>query len=84
MSIKHRKGRRMGAFDWFIGDSPFLARCREILASFNGENFYLESWQENFYRRKWIQERNSEFYPWIFFFGISFFRLYCGHDVHRA
>ena len=34
MSIKHSKGRRMGAFDWFIGSCLiFIARCREILAS---------------------------------------------------
>ena len=30
MSIKHRKGRRIDAFDWFIGDGLSLARCREI------------------------------------------------------
>ena len=36
MSIKHRKGRQMDAFNWFIGDGLILARCTEILASFNG------------------------------------------------
>ena len=30
MSIKHCKGRQIDAFDWFIGDSLILARCREI------------------------------------------------------
>ena len=28
MSIKYRKGRRIDAFDWFIGDGLILARCR--------------------------------------------------------
>ena len=29
MSIKHPKGKRIDAFDWFIGDGLVLARCRD-------------------------------------------------------
>ena len=48
MSIKHRKGRRMDAFDWFIGNGLSLARCREISASFNGENFIRRAGKKGF------------------------------------
>ena len=48
MSIKHRKGGRIDAFDWFIGDSLILARCKEIPASFNGENFIGKAGKKGF------------------------------------
>ena len=48
MCIKHRKGRRIDAIDWFIGDGLILGRCREILASFSGENFIRGVGKEGF------------------------------------
>ena len=48
MSIKHCKGRQMDTFDWFINNRLILACCREILASFNGENFIWRAGKKGF------------------------------------
>ena len=75
MSIKHPKGRRMDAFDWFIGDSLILACCRipaSLIRRVHWQEFYLER-QEKIYQRRWIQERNSEFYSSIFPLEFRFF-----------
>ena len=45
----------------------------------------MESWQERIYRRRWIQERNSEFYSSIFTSEFPFYlvntRMRCKRDI---
>ena len=67
MSVKHPKGRRMGAFDCFIDDCV-LVRCREI----NGENIGEPARK---YLSKKLDTREFRFLSSIFYFRISFLRL---------
>ena len=83
MSIKHRKGRQIDAFDWIVGDGLILAHCREIPAYFNGENFIRRAARKNLSKKMFTGEE-FRILSFDFFFRISFLRLYkCGHDLHR-
>ena len=86
MSIKHSKGRQMDAFDWFIGDGLILARCRvpaSLIQSSMARIFFGEMTRKGLSKK---MDTGDEFriLSFDFSFRISFIRLQCTHDLHRA